>query len=79
MNDWDDLSLNVQISEGISEGYIPTDYDIPAYSSRKKYTHSAKFNSNKRIFNSFEEAKEWAKNNIGKSFTRYGDNQFIEK
>lgn len=74
MNDWDDLSLNVQISEGISEGYIPTDYDTSHDYSRKNYT-----NSNKRIFNSFEEAKEWAKNNIGKSFTRYGNNQFIEK
>lgn len=78
MNDWDDLSLNVQISEGISEGYIPTDYDIPAYSSTK-YTHSNEVYFNKRIFNSFEAAKEWAKNNIGKSFTRYGNNQFIEK
>lgn len=78
MNDWGDLSLNVQISEGISEGYIPTDYDIPAYSSTK-YTHSNEIYSDKRIFNSFEEAKEWAKNNIGKSFTRYGNNQFIEK
>lgn len=76
MSSWDDLSLNVQISEGISEGYIPTDYDTPCYSSYHNLTNQS---ADKKIFSSFEEAKAWAKRNIGKSFTRYGDTQFIEK
>lgn len=54
MSSWDDSSLNVQISEGISEGYIPTDYDTPRYSSYHNLTNQS---ADKKIFSSFEEAK----------------------